>query len=263
MKRGTTMAIFVAALGMSCTVQAGMKLTIRTEIKMGGMQVAGQDRATMQQMMSAVLPTGPVETVMYLEKESSRTEMHSNGGMLPNGTITIHRGGEAVTYVINPNDRTYYAVQGGQMMSGEAGHRANVTVTPTNETETIAGHQARKVLITFTPADAAAAGAQVTLEVWSTSDFGNVGEASQMMLAEALRSAGVSLDERARQLVQFPMRTKFQYSMGPISAEMTSNVTAVEQMAVPESMFAAPPPGYRKVDNPLGGLFQMIGKPPE
>jgi len=246
-----------AVLSAALPAEAGLRVTTRLEIhrQPGGSAGEGASGAFLQ-----FLPQRPVDILWMIQGGSVRSELLEDMGLIPKGTVTIHRAGDSMSYVLNPANRTYYRID---LAAVPSLRPISMSAKPIGEAETIAGRRAEKVLVEMRFAAPALPGMgrpegtsqelTATEEIWSTGEFG----ASQdygTWLDEVQRLLGLGKTDIAK-YVKFPLKIRASVG-GMVNLDATCTVTSIAEQDIPDDRFLAPPAGYREVPGPFGAPRQ-------
>jgi hypothetical protein len=205
-----------------------------------------------------LMPDGAVEIDYLVTGNSTRGEIRGRLAAFTRGTIVLQRVGDDAIRVINPANRTWYALPASSNL-GAMIETPDVQLQPTGEITTIAGQRAERFhfieqmripapegvsLPPDFPRDIEIAG-----DVWSTDAFTGMGYASiirTLQIAapipglDALTAGG-----------RFPLRIAVRSSVMP-GYEIRSDVVSVSPASPAPAAFAVPE-GYQQVQAPIGG----------
>jgi hypothetical protein len=242
-------AVLLCVLGAPGSVLAGLRATIRIEMKAptGGPGMPGG---------APMAPKGPIDMIWSTQDGVVRTEILGDMPGMPKGTVTLRKVGDPSMYVINPANQTYYMVKAGG--PSRLPQPTSVSIKRTGEFETIAGHKAEKVLLDsrvpvplpygMQPPPGVATEMQITGEIWTTDDFGDRPE-YRLVLEELNKISGFAGADTSKD-VKFPLKLRLTMSM-MMTMEVVSTVTAITDDKLPPDLFAMPPAGYKEVQPPF------------
>jgi hypothetical protein len=216
---------------------------------------------------------------VHLAEDLSRVEVLSRDFILPAGTILLHKAGERFYAVADPQAKTYFAMDAGVLLDALEGAAGIVNskyvaeVRDTDEKKTIAGHRARKSIVTVTYAssvpfenDRILVKARNEIEVWHTSEL--VSEAAlDHFFFKFQRDKTGDVKKVIAPRIGFPLEVRFVVTQGegaratavqPGSFEM--KVTEVKtEKALDSELFRIPPAGYKETGkSPLKGAGAAV-----
>lgn len=269
----TALVVVGLVMAVAAPADAGLRAVIRFEVSRvapatppgpaGAMMLAGMGQVLLQMLA----PNGPVEMVWLAEGGALRTEINNQMGFMPKGTVTLKRAGDALTYVLNPAERTYYTIALSSISARLPYGQVDATIKPTGEVDTIAGRKAEKLQLHWRtplpfaggpnlppglPADIVMHG-----EIWYSDDFSRTDYGP--MFEEANRSLemlGITLGDRERG--RFPMKSKLRISLIP-DYEIRTTVVSIDEEDVADALFAIPA-GYREVPAPATHVPRPPGR---
>jgi len=203
-------------------------------------------------------PEGPVEIEYVVAGDSTRGEIKGRLAAFGRGTIVLQNVGEDSLKVLNPANRTWYALPA----SGNLGAMIatpDVQLEPTGETATIAGQRAERFRFTETIRIPAPEGVslpadfprdiELSGDVWSTDAFKGSGYAAIIRTLQA--AAAVPGMEALTAGGRFPLRIAVRSNLMP-GYEIRSDVVTVSPASAAPSLFTVPD-GYQQVQPPAGG----------
>lgn len=246
----------------SARVSAELKYTLRTDVVKGEAAPAPPPNPMVAMMGDAMtrqlLPEGSATMTYFLGEKGTRVELANAAMGQPAGTVTLVQPDGTVT-MLNPAEKTYWkaGVQGPASAMKAAGLAPQVTVTPTNETETVAGVScqkstfAMKMDLPIPEAARASLGPDfpasldftgdtcaTTTEFQKYSDIASKNQVTGMFAAmglDKLASGGIVLRQTIR--------------LGAV--ELRSVVTEIAEQDVAPTAFEIPE-GYKEVQPPAG-----------
>ncbi len=214
-----------------------------------------------------ILPDGTAEMVMTTDGESGRTELRGRWSMMPSGSVMLSRGGDSNSYVLNPAEKTYYvvkpdAVKMPDLPGGLTLPKPEVTVKPTGTFETIVGHRAERIDVSWRMALPVPEGTDLPpgvptsvdlqLEQWCAPDVkGPTAERALAVGAMAKMLPGMGFEELL-QSCSFPLRSRMRMSLMP-GYELLMSVTSITDVSPAPDAFAIPT-GYKEVPMPMPKL---------
>lgn len=206
-------------------------------------------------------PEGPVDIDYVVAGDSMRADVQGRLATLPRGSIVLQRVGDAAMRILNPGNKTWYALSTDQNVGGLLG-APDVQVEPTGETATILGQRAQRFRFSETLRLPALEGVtlppdfprelQFTGDLWSTDAFSGEGYANIFRTLQAF--AAVPGMEALTAGGRFPLRLHLR-STFMAGYELRSEVTAIGPMQPNPSLFEVPA-DYQKVQPPVGGMHE-------
>lgn len=203
-------------------------------------------------------PEGPVDIHYVIAGDQTRADVQGRLATLPKGSVVIQKMGDDTIRVLNPNNRTWYEIPANQNLGVLLG-APDVTIEPTTEKATIAGHRAERFRFRQTlriplpegtalppdfPQDL-----QLHGDLWSTDAFSGANYAGVFRTLQAF--AAIPGVEALTAGGRFPLRIALRSSIMP-GYEIRSEVIAIGPVSAEPSQFAVPA-GYQKVQAPGGG----------
>jgi hypothetical protein len=269
MKKRMLVAVLVAAALSAVVLSAqsaagGMRYVMKMELR----QVSGGEAQPANPMTAMVadtfkkmvLPEGAVEMEFVTDGQSVRTEMRGQMSMLAKGSVVLYAAGQTDGYVLNPTEKTYYVLKTPQMPALPAGMtlpKPEISVKPSGTFETIVGHRAEKVNISWRMPIPIPEGVEVPpgtptefsmdIENWCTTDLKMPASATRLMGSVAQSMPGFGLDELAK-ACPFALRSRMRMSMMP-GYEILSTVTSASDASPSPDLFKLPA-GYKEVPPP-------------
>lgn len=194
-----------------------------------------QQRAQVAASGNPLFSGRPIRSVIYVHGSKTRADV---------GPVTyIVDVASRRTLVINRRSHTY-SVQ--PYRPGGAAGQAQATVRATNQVKRIAGHPARRYLLTSTLA--AAPGTVIQGEVWAAQDL-----PQPSVLGTGSGPFG-AIQSQFRKVKGFPLKTSLAVTGSPMgSTTVSTNVVSVSKATLPAALFAVPA-GYRKSAPAQGGM---------
>ncbi len=268
MKKRMLVAVLVAALSaivLSAQPAArGMRYVMKMELQQvgGGEAQPANPMAAMaaDAFKKMVLPEGAIEMEFLTDSQSVRTEMRGQMSTLAKGSIVLYPAGQTDGYVLNPAEKTYYVLKMPQMPAPPAGMalpKPEISVKASGTFETIVGHRAEKVNISWRMAIPVPEGVQpppgvpteftMNIENWCTSDLVPPASAMRLMGSVAQSMPGLGLDELGK-ACPFPLRSRMRTSLMP-GYEIVSTVTTASDASPSPDLFKVPA-GYKEVPPP-------------
>lgn len=203
-------------------------------------------------------PEGPVDIQYLIAGEQSRAEVKGRLATLPAGSIVLQTVGEETIRVLNPTNRTWYAIPASQNLGALLG-TPDVTIEPAGEKATIAGQRADRFKfrerlrlpvpegVTLPPDFPSEI--ELNGDLWSTDAFAGAGYATVFRTLQAF--AAIPGVEALTAGGRFPLRIALRSSIMP-GYEIRSEVTAIGPAAADASLLTVPD-GYQKILPPVGG----------
>lgn len=243
---------------------ASLKATIRMSVaKLDGPGATNTAQPTPYGNFGPLLtqlltPNGAVSIVYTIAGGDTRAEVQGQLATLPRGSIILQRVGDETIRVVNPGNKTWYEIPASQNLGALLG-TPDVTVEPTGEKTTIAGHAADRFRFHETlhvpvpegvslppdfPKDIELAG-----DLWSTDEYAGGDYAAVFKTMQAF--AAIPGVEALTAGGRFPLRIALRSPVMP-GYEIRSEVIAIGSAAGDASLFAVPS-GYQKVQPPVGG----------
>jgi hypothetical protein len=252
------------ALGQAQAPPATLKATIRMSIaKVDAPALRDGERRSPYGNFGPLLtqlltPDGPVDIHYLIAGHETRADVQGRLATLPKGSIVIQKMGDDTIRVLNPGNRTWYEIPANQNL-GVLLAAPDVTIEPTGEKATIAGHRAERFRFTQqlrvpTPEGTALPpdfpqNLELSGDLWSTDAFAGAGYAGVFRTLQAF--AAIPGVEALTAGGRFPLRIALRSSVMP-GYEIRSEVTQIGPVTAEPSQFAVPA-GYQKVQPPVGG----------
>jgi hypothetical protein len=257
---GAPLAAQTPAKGMTFTSR--MELAKATGADAGASTDMGEMMANMFKGM--MFPNGPVEMEYVTDGESVRTELRGQMAMLKKGSIILYQAGKTDGVVLDPAEKTYWVMKTTtppEAAAVLAQMKPEVTVVPTGVFETILGHKAEKVNVTFRMAIPIPAGAEVppnmptelvmNMENWCASDVKMPSSVMKLAGMAVQGMPGFSMEDMVK-ACPFSLRMRMRMSMMP-GWEMLTAVTKQGEASPTADLFKIPE-GYKEVPMPkIGG----------
>jgi hypothetical protein len=219
-------------------------------------------------MKQMLMPEGVVEFVTLASGDALRMEYRNAMALFPKGSIVLRPSGSDDMFVLDSVQKTFFKAPGGAAgrMSPMAGMgvEPQVTVTPTGETDTIAGHQAERATVEMrlsgpagTPGMPGMAG-QMTVsgDIWFADGLLTDAEAraagKMLQAIPMMGGAGANTLAKPGRVV---LRSRARMSISP-RYEFRTEVSSVDRVSADANLFVVPP-DYREVPMPMP---QMPGR---
>jgi len=259
-------AVLVATV---CTIPlvaqstGGMRYVIRMELQQGAEAGAGNQMAAMiaQQIKQTVFPEGAAEMEFVTDGQSVRTEIRAPMATLPKGAIVLYPAGQTDGYVLNAAEKTYYVMKPPQMPALPGGMtmpKPEIAVKPSGTFQTMVGHKAEKVTITWRIAMPVPEGVELPagmpteltmdIESWCANDIKIPPGAMRMMGSAAQSMPGFGIEDIMKACA-FPLQQSIRMSMMPGYA-IVSTVTSASEASPAPDMFKVPA-DYKEVPAPV------------
>ncbi len=207
----------------------------------------------------AVLPQGAVEMKVTTDGQSVRTEMHGQMATMTNGSVALYPAGQSDGYVIDPAARTYYVLKmpTSQIPPGMSLPKPQVSVKPSGTFDTIAGHRAERVDITWKMAMPVPEGMEpppgmptefsMNIEGWCATDMKVPASAMKLFgnIAQSMPGFGIEDLEKA-----CPVALKSRMRMSELPGYELLSTTLSVKDATPGSDAFKVPAGYKEVPPP-------------
>ena len=190
--------------------------------------------------------------------DQTRADVQGRLATLPKGSVVIQKMGDETIRVLNPNNKTWYEIPANQNLGVLLG-TPDVTIEPTKDKATIAGHRAERFRFTQAlriplpegtalppdfPQDL-----QLNGDLWSTDAFAGASYVGVFKTLQAF--AAIPGVEALTAGGRFPLRIALRSSIMP-GYEIRSEVTSIGPVTSEAAQFAVPA-GYQKVQAPGGG----------
>lgn len=203
-------------------------------------------------------PDGPVDIQYVIAGEQTRADVRGRLAALPKGSVVIQKMGDETIRVLNPANQTWYEIPTNQNLGVLLG-TPDVTIEPTGEKATIAGHRAERFRFTQVlriplpegtalpahfPQDL-----QLSGDLWSTDAFAGASYAGVFKTLQAF--AAIPGVEALTAGGRFPLRIALRSPVMP-GYEIRSEVTTIGPIAADPAQFEVPR-GYQRVRPPGGG----------
>ncbi len=267
MNKRMLVAILLAVI---CTVplvarqSAGMRYVMKMELQelKSEQPAASNPMAAMAvgQIKQMMFPEGAAEMEFLTDGQSVRTEMHSQMATLPKGAIVLYPAGQTEGYVLNTAEKTYYVMKAPPAMTMPGGMtlpKPEIAIKPSGTFDTIVGHKAEKVNITWRMAIPVPEGAEMPpgmpteltmdIENWCAADVKIPAGAMRLMSGMAQSMPGLGLEDITK-ACPFALRSSMRMSIIPGYA-IVSNVTSADAATPAAEMFKVPA-GYKEVQAP-------------
>ena len=203
-------------------------------------------------------PEGPVDIQYVIAGDQTRADVQGRLATLPKGSIVIQKMGDETIRVANPGNKTWYEIPANQNL-GILLATPDVTIEPTGETATIAGHRAERFRFTQQLRIPVPEGTalppefpqtvQLSGDLWSTNAFSGGGYANVFRTLQAF--AAIPGVEALTAGGRFPLRIALRSSIMP-GYEIRSDVTSIGPVKAEAELFDVPR-GFQKVQPPVGG----------
>jgi hypothetical protein len=250
------------ALQSAQPASAGLKATIRMSVAKVETALSPAPSAPYGNfgplLTQLLTPAGAVDIDYTIAGGDTRADVKGQLATIPRGSVVLQRLGEPSIRVVNPGNKTWYEIPAGQNLGALLG-TPDVTIEPTGETATVAGHRAqrfrfREVLHVPVPEGVSLPpefprDIELTGDVWSTDEFAGGGYAAVFKTLQAF--AAIPGVEALTAGGRFPLRIALRSSIMP-GYEIRSEVTAIGPAAGDPSLFTVPA-GFQKILPPGGG----------
>ena len=277
MKKRILVAVLVAAASavvVSAQSSSGLRFVMKMELQpvTGGDQQAANPMTAMiaDGFKKTVLPEGSVEMEFVTDGQSVRTEMHGSMATLAKGSVILYPAGQTDGYVLNPTEKTYYVLKVPQAPTLPAGMtlpKPEISVKPSGTFETIVGHRAERVNISFRMPIPVPEGVdlppgmptELTMDIenWCATDLKMPATAMRLMGGAAQSMPGFGLDEMIK-ACPFALRSRMRMSMMP-GYEILSTVTSATDASPSPDLFKLPA-GFKEVPAPTPGIPGVGGQ---
>jgi len=255
MRKVLVVALWLAA---SSSLAAELKYTVRVESRKGTAVAEVDPMLTMlgNQILEATAPNGAVELKIVLGNGVARVEWSRAMPGIPAGAVLLQRR-NGTRVMFSPTDRTWWRVAVPNLYAISERRRAQVTLTLSSGTDTIAGIAATRatvdIVIPFAEAQAGQMVSGTPTELPLNGESWVTGSLAKYVTPELRAFLGMGfLGFDAVPSGQFVLR---QILRGPTFGEMEleSVVTSVAEEELPASTFEVPP-GFKEVSAPaIGG----------
>ena len=203
-------------------------------------------------------PDGPVDIQYLIAGDQTRADVQGRLATLPKGSVVIQKIGDETIRVLNPGNKTWYEIPANQNL-GVLLAAPDVTIEPTTEKATIAGHRAERFRFTQALRVPLAEGTvlppdfpqdlRLSGDLWSTDAFSGANYAGVFRTLQAF--AAIPGIEALTAGGRFPLKIALRSSIMP-GYEIRSEVTTIGPATIEPAQFAIPA-GYQKVQPPMGG----------
>ena len=203
-------------------------------------------------------PEGPVDIQYVIAGDQTRADVQGRLATLPKGSVVLQKMGDETIRVVNPGNKTWYEIPANQNLGVLLG-TPDVTIEPTGEKATIAGHRAERFRFTQQLRVPVPEGTtlppdfpqnlELSGDLWSTDAFAGAGYAGVFKTLQAF--AAIPGVEALTAGGRFPLRIVLRSSIMP-GYEIRSEVTAIGPVTAEASQFEVPR-GFQKVQPPVGG----------
>lgn len=256
-------AALLVAFVLQSPVTTTLKATIRLSIaKVDGPGVSAPAQPAMGNfgplLTQLLTPDGAVDIQYTIAGDQTRAEVLGRLATLPRGSVVLQRVGDDTIRVMNPGNNTWYEIPASQNLGALLG-TPDVTVAPTGDKTTIAGHRAERFTFRETLHVPVPEGVSLPPEfpkdidlsgdLWSTDEF--AGGSYETVFKTLQAFAAIPGVEALTAGGRFPMRILLRSSIMP-GYEIRSDVTAIGPATAEASLFSVPA-GYVKVQPPVGG----------
>lgn len=203
-------------------------------------------------------PEGPVDIQYVIAGDQTRADVGGKLATLPKGSVVLQKMGDDTIRVLNPANLTWYEIPANQNLGVLLG-APDVTMEPTSDRASIAGHRAQRFRFRETVRIPMAEGTslppdfpvdlQLSGDLWSTDEYSGAGYAGVFKTLQAF--AAIPGVEALTAGGRFPLKIALRSSIMP-GYEIRSEVTAIGPAAADAALFTVPA-GYQKVQPPAGG----------
>ena len=242
------------------TLKATIRMSVaKTDVPLSGNATPAPYGNFGPLLTQLLTPAGAVDIQYTIAGDQTRADVTGQLATLPRGSVVLQRLGDPTIRVLNPGNKTWYAIPASQNL-GVLLATPDVTMEPTGESMTIAGHRAERFrfrellhvpvpegvsLPADFPKDVELAG-----DVWSTDEYAGAGYAGVFKTLQAF--AAIPGVEALTAGGRFPLRIALRSPLMP-GYEIRSEVTAIGPAAPDPSLFTVPA-DYQKVQAPIGGF---------
>ncbi|HTI37433.1 MAG TPA: hypothetical protein VL484_07755 [Vicinamibacterales bacterium] len=208
-------------------------------------------------LVQMLTPEGPAEIRYTVSEDAMRAELVGRVGPLPRGTVVLQRVGETTMQVLNPEQKTWYAVSSEQTLGLLLG-TPDIDIQPTGEHATIAGERADRFHFSETLHVPAPEGVslppdfprdvQFTGELWSTTAL--AGDRYAAVLKTMQTFAAIPGIDALTAGGRFPLRMTLGSDLlgGYV---LQTEVTSLRTTTTDRTKFMVPS-DYQRVEPPFG-----------
>ena len=203
-------------------------------------------------------PEGPVDIQYVIAGDQTRADVLGRLATLPRGSVVLQKMGDETIRVVNPGNKTWYEIPANQNLGVLLG-TPDVTIEPTGEKTTIAGHRAERFRFTQqlrVPVPEGTAlppefpqSLELSGDLWSTDAFAGASYAGVFKTLQAF--AAIPGVEALTAGGRFPLRIALRSPIMP-GYEIRSEVMKIGPVTLEPELFDVPR-GYQKVQAPFGG----------
>ena len=238
--RPIVLAASLAALSTALTgpaARADLKVVQNTSIDSPQLKayldtMTPQQRAQMAHSGNPLLRGGPQQTVIFVHGTQTRADV---GAMTYLVNSATHQ-----TIVLNRTSHTYTTQPYRSPAMNGAG-QIQATVKDTGQTKFIAGHPARRYLMTATVPSQP--GTIIRGDIWAAQDLP---QPAQISTGSGPFAA---IQSQFRKVKGYPLKTSLAINGSPLGdTTVSSSVVSISKAALPASIFAIPA-GYAKASN--------------
>ena len=263
----TGVAAIAAAQPVPETV-AGYVVTADIQAIAPDMKVSARATPEGQAMAGALRNISKLQSRFSLAQDLSRQEILSTDFVLPAGSLVMHKSGDRFYIIADPNAQSYVVMDAADLLTaleggvGVINTAYDARVAHTDERKEIAGYPCRKSIATVTYAasvpfenERIMVQQQNEIEIWHTSHLVS-GAALEHVFFKFQQDRTETCRKAIRAEIGFPMEIRFVVTQQgakkgtpPQPGSFHMVVTDVKQeKKLASSLFAIPPPGYRKLD---------------
>lgn len=263
----TGVAAIAAAQPIPETV-AGYVVTADIQAIAPDMKASGRATPEAQVMAGALRNISKLQSRFSLAQDLSRQEIVSTDFVLPAGSLVMHKAGDRYYVIADPKSQGYVVMDSSDLLTALEGGAGIINtaydakVVHTGERKDIAGFPSRKSVVTVTYAasvplenERIMVQQQNDIEIWHTSHLVS-GSALEHLFFKFQQDRTGACRKVIASEIGFPMEIRFvvmqqgaKKGTPPQPGSFHLVVTDVKQeKKLASSLFAIPPPGYRKLD---------------
>ena len=248
---------------------AGYIATVQVDAIARDLKPTGATAPEAQAMLGTLRSSSSVVSRFYLAQDLSRQEIVSTDFVLPAGTVLLHRAGDKAYVIADPATKTYAVMDAEVLLSALEGGAGIVNsqytarVLHTDDKRTIAGHNARKSMVTVNYVtsmplenDRILVQQKNDIEIWHTSGLSSAAAMDHFFFKFQRDKTG-EVRKTLAEDIGFPLEVKFvvtQAGTGPKAGtvqpgSLHATVTELKkEEKLDAGLFRIPPAGYRRVD---------------
>jgi hypothetical protein len=246
----------------------GYVVTLEIRATAPGMTPSPSGAPEAQVLASRLKGTSSLRSRVWLAQSLSRQEILSTDSVLPAGTLVMHKAGERMYVIADPQEKSYVVMDSQALLEALEGSAGVVNtqyearVQHTDERKVIAGLPCRKsvVVVTYISSiplenDHVSVQQRSDVSVWHTSALVSSAALDQLFFKFQQDRTG-AVQKAVSSGIGFPMAVDFVVTQGagrrnavPASGSLHMEVTEVRrEPRLDAELFRIPPAGYRRTD---------------